>query len=134
MRYFTTDRSSRLVLPVILLLAVASAVASSGAEGPAGVAPARPNNPIDSLRAFRYLEQLCALGPRPSGSPAMQKQQELLRQHFEKLGGKVTMQNFRARDPLGGAAVPMATMIVEWHPERKERILLVAHYDTRPLP
>jgi glutaminyl-peptide cyclotransferase len=25
-------------------------------------------------------------------------------------------------------------MIVEWHPERKERILLAAHYDTRPLP
>src|SRR5688572_32347284 len=91
-------------------------------------------NPLDGLRAFRYLEQLCALGPRPSGSAAMQKQQELVRQHFEKLGGKVTMQQFRARDPLGGAAVPMATMIVEWHPERKERILLVAHYDTRPLP
>ena len=96
--------------------------------------PARPKNPLDGLRAFRYLQQICAIGPRPSGSPGMQKQQELVQQHFEKLGGKVTLQQFHAANPLGGAKVPMANMIVEWHPERKERILLCAHYDTRPLP
>jgi hypothetical protein len=28
----------------------------------------------------------------------------------------------------------MANLIVEWHPERRERILLAAHYDTRPFP
>ncbi len=28
----------------------------------------------------------------------------------------------------------MANIIVQWHPERKERILLAAHYDTRPFP
>jgi hypothetical protein len=64
----------------------------------------------------------------------MKKQQELLREHFEKLGGKVTMQPFRARNPLGGEPVELANLLVEWHPERRERILLVAHYDTRPLP
>ena len=46
----------------------------------------------------------------------------------------MTLQRFLAKNPLGGDKVPMANMIVEWHPERKERILLVAHYDTRPLP
>jgi hypothetical protein len=94
----------------------------------------RSANPLDGLRAFRYLEQICALGPRPSGSPAMLKQQELVRQHFEQLGGKVTLQRFHAANPLGGPNVPMANVVVEWHPQRKERILLAAHYDTRPLP
>ena len=28
----------------------------------------------------------------------------------------------------------MANLIVEWHPEARERILLCAHYDTRPFP
>ena len=28
----------------------------------------------------------------------------------------------------------MANIIVQWHPERKQRILLATHYDTRPLP
>ena len=39
-----------------------------------------------------------------------------------------------AINPLGGAKVPMANMLVEWHPDRKDRVLLAAHYDTRPLP
>ena len=69
-----------------------------------------------------------------SGSPGMQKQQQLLQEHFEKLGGKVSYQRFLANNPLGGEKVPMANMLIQWHPERKERILLVAHYDTRPLP
>src|SRR5688572_6953351 len=113
-----------------LLLCACSLVATSMLAGrPSDGAEARPKNPIDSLRAFRYLQQLCALGPRPSGSAAMQKQQALIQEHFEKLGGKVTMQNFRAADPLGGPPVAMANMLVEWHPEREERILLVAHYD-----
>jgi Zn-dependent M28 family amino/carboxypeptidase len=64
----------------------------------------------------------------------MQKQQQLLQEHFEKLGGKVGYQRFLANNPLGGQKVPMANMLIQWHPERKERILLVAHYDTRPLP
>jgi hypothetical protein len=44
------------------------------------------------------------------------------------------MQKFRARHPLTGEPVDMANMVVEWHPERKDRVLLCAHYDTRPLP
>jgi hypothetical protein len=91
-------------------------------------------NPLDAERAFGYLEEMCAIGPRPSGSPGMQRQQELLVEHFKKLGGQVSLQEFRARNPLGGSAVPMANIIVQWHPDRKERILLAAHYDTRPFP
>jgi Zn-dependent M28 family amino/carboxypeptidase len=64
----------------------------------------------------------------------MQKQQELVLEHFEKLGGKVTLQKFQADNPLGGPKVQFANVIVEWHPERKERVLLCVHYDTRPLP
>jgi hypothetical protein len=95
---------------------------------------ARPKNPLDGMRAYRYLQQICAIGPRPSGSPGMQRQQELVRGHFEQLGGKVTLQEFPADNPLGGPQVQLANVIVQWHPERKERVLLCAHYDTRPLP
>ncbi len=93
-----------------------------------------PVNPLDGQRAYGYLQEVCALGPRMSGSPGMEKQRALVQAHFEKLGGKVSYQRFLANNPLGGKKVPMANVIVEWHPERKERILLAAHYDTRPLP
>ena len=90
--------------------------------------------PFNGARAYEYLKAICQIGPRISGSEGMQRQQQLLTEHFTELGGQVSLQRFRARHPLDGSAVPMANMIVQWHPERQERILLCAHYDTRPLP
>jgi hypothetical protein len=69
-----------------------------------------------------------------SGSPGMRQQLRLLRQHFAKLGGHVRFQQFMAPDPRGGPKVQLVNMVVEWHPEKKERVLLCAHFDTRPLP
>src|SRR5690606_24535158 len=85
-------------------------------------------------RAYEYLKEICDLGPRPSASPGMAAQQKLLIDHFQKLGGKVKLQQFRIRHPLNGSEVRMANLMVSWHPERKNRILLCAHYDTRPFP
>jgi hypothetical protein len=90
--------------------------------------------PFDGKRAYEYLKQLCAIGPRVAGSPGMVKQQELLAAHFAKLGGKVSWQRFSVRHPESGQRVSLANLVVEWHPTRKERILLAAHYDTRPFP
>jgi hypothetical protein len=106
--------------------------AAENAKPPAAAVEVQPVNPLDGQRAYGYLQELCAIGPRPSGSAGMDKQQALLEEFFKKAGGKVTLQRFRADNPLGGNPVPMANIIVEWHPERKERILLCAHYDTRP--
>ena len=97
-------------------------------------APKRPVNPLDGGRAYGYLEQLCAIGPRVSGSQGMLEQQALVEKHFAELGGQLTWQRFEAKDPRGGLKVPMANLVISWHPERQERILLAAHYDTRPIP
>lgn len=88
--------------------------------------------PFDGQAAFRTLEQICALGPRPSGSVGMLEQQRMLEEHYTQLGGQVTYQRFDQRHPETGERVPMANMIITWHPDRNERILLAAHYDTRP--
>jgi len=127
----------RIVLALLATAAIVLLHTSCWSAPPpvvAAVDSAAVPNPLDATRAYRYLEQICDLGPRPSGSTGMQRQQELLTEHFQTLGGKVSRQSFTARNPLGGARVPMTNLIVEWHPERTERILLSAHYDTRPLP
>ncbi len=64
----------------------------------------------------------------------MAAQQKLLADHFQKLGGEVQLQRFAIRDPTNGKPVSMANLLVRWHPKRQERILLCAHYDTRPYP
>jgi hypothetical protein len=61
----------------------------------------------------------------------MAKQQELLKRHFETLGGEVELQRFRYKAHPG---VDFANLIVRWHPRTKDRVLLCAHYDTRPYP
>ena len=89
---------------------------------------------FDGQRAFDYLRQICDIGPRPSGSPGMTRQQELLTEHFEKLGAEVRLQKFTGRDPRDGRPVPMANLIVQWLPKKKDRVVLCAHYDTLPYP
>jgi hypothetical protein len=105
-----------------------------------GAAPAKAPEltlkdiPFNGERAYGYLKEICAIGPRISGTKGMTKQQALLTAHFEKLGAKVSKQEFRYRHPLDGSAVNFANLIVEWNPDAKERVLLCAHYDTRPFP
>jgi hypothetical protein len=90
--------------------------------------------PFDGAKAYEYLKTLCDIGPRPSGSEAMAAQQKLLAEHFQKLGGTVEFQRFRAKHPLNDSWVPMANILVRWNPQSEHRILLCAHYDTLPYP
>lgn len=104
-------------------------------QRPAGSKLKLSDIPVDGERAYGFLKDICAIGPRVSGTDGMLRQQAYLKAHFEKLGGRVTLQEFDARNPLDGVTkVRMNNLIVEWHPDRKERILLCAHYDTRPYP
>lgn len=90
--------------------------------------------PFHGARAYDYLKQICALGPRRSGSAGMKAQQKLLAEHFGNLGAQVRLQPFHIKHPLDGSVVEMANLIVTWHPQSKERILLCTHYDTLPFP
>jgi hypothetical protein len=90
--------------------------------------------PFDGQQAYAYLERLCEFGPRPAGSQAMREQQKYLIEHFRNLGAQVTLQEFTVRHPVQHKRVTLANLLIEWHPEAQERILLCAHYDTRPYP
>jgi hypothetical protein len=101
---------------------------------PAANATATPI-PFDGQRAYDYLKSLCALGRRPSGSPGMAAQQQLLADHFRNLGAEVELQRFEFPDPRDAKTkVPGVNLIVHWHPQRSQRILLCTHYDTLPFP
>jgi hypothetical protein len=123
---FITPRRLRLdtagfgaAVSLMLLLGVALAEEPAGFSGEA---------------AMTHLEAVAALGPRPSGSDGMNRQREMLVRHFQAAGGTVRRQPFQIRDRRSGRVVPMENIVVEWHPERTERVLLAAHYDTRPFP
>ena len=94
-------------------------------------APLQPA-PIDGTRAYGYLKQICNLGPRPAGSETNGRQRALVATHFEACGGRVFEQKFNGVDPQTRKRVELANLIGSWFPERNERVLICAHYDTRP--
>jgi glutaminyl-peptide cyclotransferase len=89
--------------------------------------------PFDPQRAMDHLSALCRIGPRISGSEGMTKQQELLKKHFEQMGGQVTLQSFTARQSSVRKPTAMANLIASWSPARTDRVILCSHYDTRPI-
>ncbi len=89
---------------------------------------------IDGDRAYGYLKDICKFGPHPAGSAANAKVRAMVAEHFRKLGGKVREQAFAATDPISNAPVAMVNLIASWFPERNERVVLAAHYDSRPFP
>ncbi len=121
-------RCSRFTLLLLLLQLLLALPMTSKAQSP------QPSNRFNGDAAYQHLKRICEIGPRVSGTPAMVAQQEMLKKYFEQLGAHVSMQSFQVRHPLTGEAVTLKNIIVQWHLDRNERILLSAHYDTRPFP
>jgi hypothetical protein len=90
--------------------------------------------PIDGARAYGYLKQICDLGPRIAGTEANEQQRKMAALQFQKNGGVVKEQPFVALDPASGQRVRMTNLIASWFPERTSRVVIGAHYDTRPYP
>lgn len=128
------DFQTVILVAAILLAGVAIGYAVWPAPEPVIAAPRSEGESFDGNRAMQHLREICALGARPSGSVGMQRQQEMLQKYFTDLGAKVNYQSFPHRHPESGQEITLSNMIVQWHPDRKNRILLCAHYDTRPYP
>jgi hypothetical protein len=110
--------------------------ASAAAQPRDGFASDRPGGDriaFDSKRAMEYLRAICDIGPRISGTDGMKRQQELLEKHFKDLGGDIRWQRFTARQKSVRKDTEMANLIISWYPERRRRVILCSHYDTRPL-
>jgi hypothetical protein len=103
-----------------------------GSEAQAAMLEPPAPIPIDGERAYGYLKKICGLGPRVAGTEANVRQRKMVADHFTKAGGRVKEQPFRYPHPLTGRPVNMANLIGSWHPERAQRVVICAHYDTRP--
>ena len=88
--------------------------------------------PFDSARALKDIAAICAIGTRVSGSPGMQKQQEMLEKHFKAQGLEVSFQKFQATRKSTRTTVEMANLVARINPEKTSRVVICTHYDTRP--
>ena len=88
----------------------------------------------DSRRAFGYLQKVCEIGPRVSGTTGMIKQRTMIIDHFRQSGCEIRAQSFDVPHPQTGAPVRMTNLVISFDATAKERVVLACHYDTRPFP
>lgn len=88
----------------------------------------------DSRRCFEYLQKICEIGPRISGTGGMIRQQQMVIDHFRQFGCEISAQAFDVAHPLNGQPVRMTNLVISFNPRAKQRVILACHYDTRPFP
>jgi glutaminyl-peptide cyclotransferase len=106
------------------------AAAAAQAQQPArNAAPAAVDVTFDGGRAYEHLRQMVNLGPRPAGSPAIERTRAYITGQLKTLGIPTVPQAFDAQTPIG--RIHMVNLIATIPGTRKERIVLAGHYDTK---
>ena len=81
--------------------------------------------------AYAHIEQQLSFGPRVPNTDAHQACKDWLVQKFESYGAKVIPQQFTTK-AFDGTVLNGTNVIAQYNPEATKRILLAAHWDTRP--
>lgn len=84
---------------------------------------------FDGSRAYDHLRQVVSFGPRPAGSPAIERTREYIIAQLKAVGIPVVQQAFDAKTPIG--PIHMVNLVATIPGARKERIAITGHYDTK---
>lgn len=105
------------------------AAACSGTS--CGKPEAAPPPALDAANAWKHLEALVALGPRPPGSPALEATRAYLEAELQRAGLAPVRQAFEAKTPLG--AFQLANVYADLPATNKdaEQVILATHFDTK---
>jgi len=118
-----------------LVLAVSPACRDAGGDAggdppPAGAAAT--NRPaFRAERAGEYLRSQVAFGPRVPGTGGHARQLEWMRSFLKERADTVIDQPF-THTTKAGETLRLTNLFARFRPELQDRVLLVAHWDTRP--
>ena len=94
-------------------------------------APSRPPRPFDGEAAYRAVEAQVAFGPRIPGSPGHAAQAAWLDSLLRPLADTLIVQRW-THVTARGDSVPLQNFVARFNPSAGERLLFLAHWDTRP--
>lgn len=86
---------------------------------------------FDGARAFRFLTRQTDFGPRAPNTVGHQRCLEFLHEHLTASADAVNLQPFTHRG-VDGAEYRLTNIIASFQLQATDRILLSAHWDTRP--
>jgi glutaminyl-peptide cyclotransferase len=87
---------------------------------------------FDGIEAFGDLVDQCELGPRNPGSEGHERAKDYLLDKLRRYTNLVRTQEFVYQDTSQKAKLRLTNIITSFYPEENRRILLCAHWDTRP--
>lgn len=123
-------QSAALVAAILLMSACGSDPAPT--PPPPAPAPAGPDVPaFNADSAYAFVERQVAFGPRVPGSKEHRACGDWLVAKLEGFGASVHQQTGTVT-AYNGQPVPLRNLIASWRPDATERLLLLAHWDTRP--
>ena len=87
---------------------------------------------FDGERAFYFLEKQCDFGPRYAGTKGHVECRDFLVETLESLGAEVSTQAFMFSFGSPAKSATGYNIIARFQPQNTNRLLLCAHWDTRP--
>lgn len=90
------------------------------------------NLPFSADSAYHFIEQQVAFGPRVPNTAAHDSCALYLERKLESYGAKVEKQETTVT-AYDSTKLHITNIIGSFNPDEKERILLIAHWDTRPV-
>lgn len=103
----------------------------SSAPVPAESPSADQRGSFDADSAYSYVRHQVEFGPRVPGSEAHRKTATWLEQELRRHGADVVLQRAEVK-AFDGTTLPMTNIMGSYNPDKGDRLLLLAHYDTRP--
>ncbi len=87
---------------------------------------------FDADIAYTYIEKQLSFGPRVPGSPAQTKCATWLISEFKKYADTLYVQKANLKQVVSNKSYPAINIIASFNLQASERILLLAHWDSRP--
>lgn len=118
----------------ITLLVISLILISCGEEG-AGLEFSEQGRTVpefSSDRAYQYIQDQVNFGPRVPGTPAHVETKNYFREHFQNTAGQRSMFVQEFEMEVYGDTLPLFNIIASFGLEHSDRIVLAAHWDSRP--
>jgi len=126
---------SFLLLTATLLAGLAGCQSKKEQEPPDSTPPASNRQappPFSADSAYAYVAKQVAFGPRVPGTPAHQACGDWLVRKLSGWAGEVSEQKTTVK-AWDGKTLPLRNITARFNPDNPSRVLLCAHWDTRPI-
>jgi len=119
------------LLAIITSLFASCSGQSKGRRPIADTIALSPCPEFSAKNAMLYIKEQCEFGPRVTGSEAARKCGDYLAEKFRSMGAEVEEQTGDVTI-WDGSKLPARNIIAHINPSNPDRILLCAHWDSRP--